>query len=302
MSCNRDGHADNRMSAIPNCIGHDPTIELGLNEIGLPASARLAGTLGKVEAAAAGSLRWGPMVALVATGNGVGPAASRSAELAPLRTAAGRRPANRDSPCRHPAGEAPSGCPELDCVRHLLPAPGHRRRGTPRAVDRRRRRAGADLRRRYDRGSLPHGAGAFARHLLEQFDALTRADCPLSDDQLIDAGRGRSAAAAPAGRRGLVWIVAPRGLTARRLADPQQPGRTWLHTVPPDLARSATAVRRRSMPNAPRAACGRQSSPSRPLLSNAPREHGWQARCRRLAVVTVALLFSLAAPLLMIES
>jgi glycosyltransferase XagB len=59
----------------------------------------------------------------------------------------------------------------------------------------------------------------------ERFDAVARADCPLDDDALIAAAAGllppRRSRQDGEGS-GLVWIIAPRGMTARRLADPSQ--------------------------------------------------------------------------------
>ena len=52
----------------------------------------------------------------------------------------------------------------------------------------------------------------------EPLDRISRADCPLDDNQLIQA---RAAGLLPL-REGneIVWVIAPRCLTARRLADP----------------------------------------------------------------------------------
>jgi hypothetical protein len=53
-------------------------------------------------------------------------------------------------------------------------------------------------------------------------------DCPLDDDRLIEAA---AAGLLPIREgRGLVWIIAPRGLTARRLADPRQERPKWLQS------------------------------------------------------------------------
>ena len=61
----------------------------------------------------------------------------------------------------------------------------------------------------------------------EPLDHVPRADCPLSDDELIQAA---AAGLLPLRRDGgLIWIVAPRCLTARRLADPREPTPAWLN-------------------------------------------------------------------------
>ncbi|MGH7247437.1 MAG: glycosyl transferase, partial [Pseudomonadota bacterium] len=55
----------------------------------------------------------------------------------------------------------------------------------------------------------------------DPLDRVSRAECPLDDHQLIQAA---AAGLLPLRRHGqIIWIVAPRQLTARRLADPRRP-------------------------------------------------------------------------------
>lgn len=118
----------------------------------------------------------------------------------------------------------------------------------------------------------------------ERFDAVARADCPLDDDALIAAaaagllplrqsGQGGQGGAAGEGS-GLVWIIAPRGMTARRLADPSQPS----HQSWPDFMRSfrltsSDRLRHFVMQHGQRALDHRAADDLRhnaPLFSNAP--------------------------------
>lgn len=110
-------------------------------------------------------------------------------------------------------------CPELDCIRHLLP---HR---IIAAAERRARSIGVGAERVLicadaitEEAYLRALAGSLGRSY-ERFDGVTRADCPLDDDQLIDAA---AAGLLPLRHgNGIVWIIVPRGLIARRLADPR---------------------------------------------------------------------------------
>jgi hypothetical protein len=102
----------------------------------------------------------------------------------------------------------------------------------------------------------------------EPLDRISRADCPLDDDQLIQAAAGllplREAS-------GITWIIAPRCLTARRLAS--HPPR-WLQpfrlTSSERLLGFVTRHTQKALGR--RAADGLRRS--RPLFSNAPRRHG----------------------------
>jgi cellulose synthase/poly-beta-1,6-N-acetylglucosamine synthase-like glycosyltransferase len=100
--------------------------------------------------------------------------------------------------------------------------------------------------------------------------------------------------------RGLVWIIAPRDLTARRLADPREQRPKWLQSfrfTSSDRLRNFVALHTQR-------ALGRRAAENlrlnQPLLSNAPAEHG-SAALRTLGLVIVALAFLALAPLPVIE-
>ena len=117
-------------------------------------------------------------------------------------------------------GARPSAFPEIDCIRHLLP------RRVIAVAERRARSIGlgedsvlicADaISEEAYLTALASSLGA-AR---ERLDRIRRADCPLHDQQLIQA----AAAGLLPLRLGseLVWVIAPRCLTARQLADPRE--------------------------------------------------------------------------------
>jgi hypothetical protein len=122
----------------------------------------------------------------------------------------------------------PSGCPELGCVRHLLP------RRILAAAERRAKSIGVGAERVLicaDAITEEAYLIALANSLgtsFERFNEISRNDCLVDDDQLVQAA---AAGLLPIreGRR-LVWIVAPRGVTARRLADPRQQRPAWLQS------------------------------------------------------------------------
>jgi cellulose synthase/poly-beta-1,6-N-acetylglucosamine synthase-like glycosyltransferase len=201
---------------------------------------------------------------------------------------------------RYPLGRAqPSACPELDCVRHLLP---HR---IVAAAERRALSIGTGAERVLicaDAMTEEAYLAALANSLgtsYERLDGVARADCPLDDERLIEA----AAAGLLPLRQGnrLIWIIAPRGLTARRLADPRQPRPQWLGAF-----RLTSADRlRHFVERHGRAALGKRATESlrrsQPLFSNAPR-----ARVRRgiRAIAFVLLAFAILAvlPLAAIEA
>ena len=132
----------------------------------------------------------------------------------------------------------------------------------------------------------------------ERFDGISRSDCPLDDDRLIEAA---AVGLLPLRRgRGLVWIVAPRGATARRLADPHQERPKWLQSF-----RLTSEDRlRHFVARHTQRALGRRAAESlhlsRPLLSNAPRSRGARA-IRAVVLLTLACAFLVLAPLSVIE-
>src|SRR5690606_39303114 len=66
-----------------------------------------------------------------------------------------------------------------------------------------------------ERGYLRHLA-RYAGLTVERFDGVRRADCPLSDDDLVRAATYGILPLRRAGRLG--WVIAPRGTAARYLA------------------------------------------------------------------------------------
>ena len=192
----------------------------------------------------------------------------------------------------------PGGCPEIDCIRHLLPD------RIVAAAERRARSIGVGAERVLicadaitEEAYLTALATSLATSY-ERFDGISRNDCPLADDRLIEAA---AAGLLPLRQgRGLVWIVAPRGLTARRLADPRQERPRWLQSfrlTSEDRLRHFVA-RHTQRALGKRAAEGLRRS--WPLLSNAPR-----AQSRRTlttgALVMIAFTFFALAPVPVIE-
>ena len=236
------------------------------------------------------SLRRGPTVAL----GGVKRAALRrsQADGRPDRGKLGAFiPRARDRPLPTPR---PSLFPEIDCVRNLLPSP------VIAAAERRARTTGLGA----DRALICADAITEEAYLTalaaslgttyEPLDRVSRADCPLDDNQLIQAA---AAGLLPLRQRGgIVWIIAPRCLTARRLADPRQSRRGWPH---PFRLTSAERLRR-FVARHTQKALGRRAADglrrARPLLSNAPRPRA----VGRIA--TVALAFLVAAILAVVPA
>jgi glycosyltransferase XagB len=138
-------------------------------------------------------------------------------------------------------------------------------------------------------------ATALAAYLgisFEPLDGILRDDCPLSDDRLIEAAAVGLLPLREA--NGVVWVVAPRSLAARRLAG--------LHASAPDYLRSfrltSSARLRRFVSEHTQHALGRRAADglrrSSPMLSNAPkgRRTGWIATFG-FALLAMALLANL---------
>jgi glycosyltransferase XagB len=170
---------------------------------------------------------------------------------------------------RHVEARPPPGaCPEIDCIRDLLPA------GLIAWAERRAAKVGLGA----DHVLITADAitedaylTALASSLgvrYEWLDKISRDACPLDDEQLIQA----AAAGLLPLREGndIVWIVAPRCLTARRLADPRIRRPVWLRrfrlTSSERLLRFVATHAQNALGR--RAAEGLQRA--RPLLSNAP--------------------------------
>jgi glycosyltransferase XagB len=197
------------------------------------------------------------------------------------------------APRVHRPSPAPraSLCPELDCVRHLLP---------PRVIAAAEKRAqaiglGAD-RVLVCADAITEEAylTALARSLgtsYERFDRVTRADCPLTDDQLIQAAAAGLLPVREAGQ--IVWIVAPRCLTARRLAS-----RRRIRPELSQLLRLTSSERlARFVAQHAQKAIGQRAAEGlrqqRPLFSNAPQPH-------RVGHVVIAALIVLGVTILAI--
>ena len=178
----------------------------------------------------------------------------------------------------------PSEAPEIDCVRHLLP------HIVIAAAERRARSIGVGADRVLicaDAVTEEAYLAALAQSLGTSFDPLdrvARADCPLNDNELIQAA---AAGLLPLRERGrLVWVVAPRHLTARHLADRAQPRLRWLR---PFRLTSSERLLRFVMRHTQQA-LGRRATDGlrlfRPLMSNAPRRRG----VGKLATLAFAVL------------
>jgi glycosyltransferase XagB len=187
-----------------------------------------------------------------------------------------------------PPAPRPSSCPELDCIRDLLP------RRVIAFAERRAQSVGVGAERVLICGdAMTEEAylAALASSLgtvYEPLDRVARADCPLSDHELIQAA---AAGLLPLRKgRDIVWVIAPRGLTARRLADPRQPRQAWLRP----FRLTSSEQLRRFVAQHGRHALGRRATHglrrSRPLMSNAPRDKGWRS-VAAIALTCVAALF-----------
>jgi cellulose synthase/poly-beta-1,6-N-acetylglucosamine synthase-like glycosyltransferase len=188
-----------------------------------------------------------------------------------------------------------SACPELDCVRHRL-APD-----TIAAVERRALElgVGADrvliAARAITEDAYVVALAAALRVPYEPLDRLARGACPLTDAQLIDADKNGLLPLEIDGE--LVWIIAPRGLTARRLI-------AGTHPIPPRWMRLTSARRLRQFvirhcgeELAQRAANGLRSV--KPELSAASHGRGpsigWVIAAATLAIVAAAFPRAVAA-------
>src|SRR6202012_3355503 len=132
----------------------------------------------------------------------------------------------------------------------------------------------------------------------ERFDRVSRSDCPLDDNQLVKAA---AAGLLPLRQgRDLTWVIAPRDMIARRLADPRQRLPHWLRsyrlTSAERLSQFVTRHGERTL--------GRHATDSlrvhRPLFSNAPRTRGRRV-LRAVTLVTIAFACLNLAPLALIE-
>jgi cellulose synthase/poly-beta-1,6-N-acetylglucosamine synthase-like glycosyltransferase len=186
----------------------------------------------------------------------------------------------------------PGICPEVDCIRDLLP------RRIIAAAERRARSIGLGAERvlicadAITEGAYLAALAASLGTIYEPLDRVSRADCPLNDHELI---RAAAAGLLPLRDRGrLIWVIAPRCLTARRLADPHQPHPGWLR---PYRLTSSEHLQRFVARHTQRA-LGRRAADelrhSRPLLSNAPRAKGWRSGTAIALAMPAVMLLGLA--------
>ena len=182
-------------------------------------------------------------------------------------------------------------CPELDCVRDILP------RHVIAAAERRARAIGIGADRvlicadAITEESYMRALASSLGTIYETLEDVSRADCPLDDTHLIQAAAAGLLPLREAGK--IVWVVAPRRLTARRFADPKQQPQ-WLSS-----SRLTTSERlSRFVAQYTQRALGRQAAEglqrARPLLSNAPRPRG-----RTHIIVPALALFALAGLLML---
>lgn len=140
----------------------------------------------------------------------------------------------------NPAAKTPSACPEIDCVRDLLPA------RVIAAAEQRALSIGLGADRVLICADVMTEEGyltALATSLGTFFDPLedvSRADCPLSDDQLIQAAANGLLPLLDGDE--LCWIIAPRCLTARNLAKLGRFRFAMAAVIPIDVAGTAVPV------------------------------------------------------------
>ncbi len=182
-------------------------------------------------------------------------------------------------------------CPEADCIRDLLPP------HVVAAAERRARSIGLGA----DRVLICANAiteeaylSALAASLgtsYERFDSVSRADCPLDDNQLIQAAAAGLLPLREGSRT--VWIIAPRGLMARRLADPRHPQPQWLRpfrlTSSKQLGRFVGRHTQKALGKRAAYALRR----ARPLFSNAPRPYGWGVFAATALVTLILVILAL---------
>jgi glycosyltransferase XagB len=186
----------------------------------------------------------------------------------------------------------PGICPEVDCVRDVLP------RRVIAAAERRARSIGLgaervlicadDITEEAYLAALAHSLGT----TYEPLDRVSRAECPLNDHELIQAAAAGLMPLRQDGR--LVWIIAPRGQTARRLSDPRQQQPRWLR---PFRLTSSKHLQRFVVRHTQRA-LGRRATEGLhrawPLFSNAPRKKGWRSGAAFTLLYLTAALFGIA--------
>lgn len=117
-------------------------------------------------------------------------------------------------------------CPELDCVRGILP------RQMISAAEKRAQAIGIGADRvlicadAITEEAYLHALASSLGTSYDRLDTLERSDCPLSDDELVRAAAAGLLPIREAGR--ITLIIAPSCLAARRLAEPHQRLRHWI--------------------------------------------------------------------------
>jgi hypothetical protein len=186
----------------------------------------------------------------------------------------------------------PGRCPELDCIRHVLP------RRIIAAAEERAESIGAGAEQVLicaDAITEEAYLTALANSLgtvYQPLDRVSRAACPLSDAELIQSAAAGLLPLLIGGQ--LTWLIAPRCLMARRLADPLEGQPRWLR---PYRLTSSEQLRRFVIRHG-RQALGRRAADELrqrlPLLSNAPRKKSWRSSMAMVLVVltVLALVFA----------
>jgi len=178
----------------------------------------------------------------------------------------------------------PLVCPEIDCVRNVLPrrviaAAEKRARSTGLGADSFLICADAITEEAY----LTALAGSLGTSF-EPLDGISRRNCPLDDNQLIQAA---AVGLLPLRQgREVVWVIAPRHLTARNLTGARQS----LPRVLRSFRLTSSELLSRFVAHHTQRALGRQAVEAlrraRPSLSNAPRPVG----IGRLAAAALMLM------------
>jgi glycosyltransferase XagB len=192
---------------------------------------------------------------------------------------------------RRQAGRLPSACPEIDCIRHLLPQP------IIAAAEQRARQIGLGAERVLicadaitEDGYLAALASSLGT-IFHSLDETPRSACPLSDNELIQAASAGLMPLYCDGR--LTWIISPRNLTARRLADPRLRPPKWLQ---PFRLTSSRQLQRFVMRHTRRTLGERATDGLRrthPLFSNAPRKKGWRSALAFVLIVLIDICLGL---------
>jgi cellulose synthase/poly-beta-1,6-N-acetylglucosamine synthase-like glycosyltransferase len=209
----------------------------------------------------------------VALGGFIG-AATRRVALEERAQSDDRRRGDARSALSHSPSQ-PSACPEIDCLRTLLPLPvleaaEHRALSIGLGADRVLIYANAISEEAY-LNALATSLGASYWPL----DQVAREDCPLDDAKLIQAS---TTGLLPLHRDGrTVWIIAPHGLIARHLAVARRQAADQIEpyglTSSEQLCQFIARYTPRSLGR--RAANG--LSRTQPLMSNAPRPRIWKS-------------------------